>query len=248
MREYVDRSLTLFMLDTNVYIQSWSACHWAGLVLSDLEATYQWRKWLKTRPLARYTLLAAASACVIGSTLFSVFNPQWSFDTAENSIHPDHTTGKPIVALRDAYPDYHEPTLAILLFSVGLQTAVELSTWVQAFLSLRFFVFLNPMIFCIYLTHGFVMWTWGAWVALACNAAGMPYWANLLVTLVTTYALILLLAWVMTPLLEFPTQALMRNIDRWTKEEPQAKRPTTAPFSKDLVLNRKNKETAPGEA
>jgi peptidoglycan/LPS O-acetylase OafA/YrhL len=134
------------------------------------------------------------------------------------------------------YPSYQEPTLAILLFSIGLQITVELSTWVQSFLSMRFFVFLNPMIFTIYLTHGFVMWTWGAWVSIACNGAGMPYWANLIVTLVTTYVMIFALAWVLTPLLE-------------TKEEPRAKRPTTAPFSKDIVLNRSGEEsTASGGA
>lgn len=203
---------------------------------------------MQARPYARYAVLVAASFCAAGATLFGIFNQQWSFTTAENSIHPDQTTGKPIMAEGAVYPDYFEPTLAILLFSIGLQTVVELSSWVQAFLSLRFFVFLNPMIFCIYLTHGFVMWTWGAWVCLACNTAGMPYWANLIVTLVTTYVLILLLALVLTPLLEFPTQALMRNIERWTKEEPRPKRPTTAPFSKDLVLNRKSKESAAGEA
>lgn len=215
-----------------------------GLVLSDLEATYQWRKWLQRRPFAHYAVLTMALTCALGATLFSVFNNEWSFNTAENSIHPDPRTGKPIVAEGAVYPSYQEPTLAILLFSIGLQITVELSSWVQAFLSIRFFVFLNPMIFTIYLTHGFVMWTWSAWVSLACNSAGMPYWANLLVTLVTTYAVILLLAWVLTPLLEFPTLALMRNLERWTKEEPRPKRPTTAPFSKDIVLNRSGEEVA----
>lgn len=152
------------------------------------------------------------------------------------------------MSIKAIYLGYQEPTLAILLFSLGLQILVELSTWVQAFLSLKMFVILNPMIFCIYLTNGFVTWTWGAWVALACNSAGLPYWANLLITSMTTYVLIFLLACVFTPLLEFPTQALMRNIDRWSKEEPLKKRATTAPFSKDIVLNRKSSSKAIGEA
>ena len=219
-----------------------------GLVLSDLEATYQWRKYLQKRPFAHYLILTSALTCALGATLFSVFNNKWSFNTAENSIHPDQLTGKPLRATEGGavYPSYQEPTLAILLFSIGLQITVELSSWVQSFLSMRFFVFLNPMIFTIYLTHGFVMWTWGAWVSLACNGAGIPYWANLIVTLVTTYIMIFLLAWILTPLLEFPTLALMRNLDRWTKEEPRAKSPTTAPFSKDIVLNRGGEEAAAG--
>ena len=152
------------------------------------------------------------------------------------------------MTLQAVYPSYQEPTLTILLFSLGLQIVVELSTWVQAFLSLKFFLIVNPLIFTIYLTHGFVMWTWGAWVALACNSAGLPYWANLLVTFSTTYVLIFALARAMAPLLEFPTQAVMRNLDRWSKEEPLGKRATTAPFSKDIVLDRKGSSAAVGEA
>lgn len=218
-------------------------------MLSDLEVTYNWREYLKTRPLARYFILIIAGICAGGSSLFGIFNPQWSFFIVENGIHPDVTTGKPIMNTNEpAYPDYTVPTLALLIFSIGLQTVVELSTWVQAFLSLKFFTFLNPMIYCIYLTHGFVFWTWGAWIALTCSSTGMPYYCTLLITMVTSYTLILLLAMCLSPLLEFPTQALMRNVERWATVEPQAKRPTTAPFSKDLVLNRKIKESEHGDA
>jgi hypothetical protein len=237
------------MSQANISLQSWSACHWAGLVLSDLEVTYNWREYLKTRPLARYSILITAGVCAGGASLFGIFNPEWSFFIVENGIHPDVTTGKPIMNTNGpAYPDYTVPTLALLIFSIGLQTVVELSTWVQAFLSLKLFTFLNPMIYCIYLTHGFVFWTWGAWVALACNSTGMPYYCTLIITLVTSYTLILLLGMFLSPLLEFPTQALMRNIERWATVEPQPKRPTTAPFSKDLVLNRKIKESEHGDA
>jgi len=73
---------------------------------------------------------------------------------------------------------------------------------VQKFLSLKVILLLHPHIMTIYLTHGFVMWTWGSWVAVALNDAGVPYWANLLVTLTTTYAMIFALASVLTPLIE----------------------------------------------
>ena len=82
------------------------------------------------------------------------------------------------------------------------------------------------------------MWTWGAWCAIALSEAGVPYWANLLVTLVTTYIFIFLLATVLTPLMDLPTHAVMRTLDRWTRDEPTAKRETTAPFSRDLVRDR----------
>jgi peptidoglycan/LPS O-acetylase OafA/YrhL len=90
----------------------------------------------------------------------------------------------------------------------------------------------------IYLTHGFVMWTWGAFIAVKMNDAGAPYWANLLVNLVTTYIMIFLLASVLTPLMEVPTQGALRIMDRWTMKEPIKKRPMTAPFSKALIMDR----------
>lgn len=146
------------------------------------------------------------------------------------------------------YPGYNEPTLTILLFSIGLQILVELSSYVQKFLSWKVILWLHPHIMTVYLTHGFVMWTWGAWCAVALNSAGVPYWAVLLVTFVTTYALIFLLATVLTPLIEFPTQAVMRNLDRWTKDEPVPKRSTTAPFPKNMVLGRHGGDHPIGES
>ena len=97
-----------------------------GLVLSDLEATYHWRKWLQKRPFTHYLVLTTALLCALGATLFSVFNNKWSFNTAENSIHPDQLTGKPLRATEGGavYPSYQEPTLAILLFSIGAYAAV----------------------------------------------------------------------------------------------------------------------------
>ncbi|KAI7231781.1 hypothetical protein KC330_g6247 [Hortaea werneckii] len=230
------------------YARSWSACHWCGLVLSDLEATFKWRQYLQKRPVALYAVISGAFIFAATAPLVAIFNQEWSFPTAENSIHPDFATGRPIMQVGAVYPDYNEPTLTILVFSIGLQILVELSTWFQKFLSLKVILWLHPHIMTIYLTHGFVMWTWGAWCALALNDANVPYWANLLITLITTYALLFLLATVLTPLMEFPTQALMRNIDRWTKDEPVPRRPTVAPFKKDLVENRQGSTAHIGES
>lgn len=245
----VSDGLMLFTCFVNAdRIQSWSACHWCGLVLADLEATYKWRQYLQKRPIALYAVMSVAFLGAAGAPLIAIFNQTWSFSTAENGVHPDFPTGRPIMEVDPAYPDYNEPTLAILIFSIGLQILVELSTCFQWFLSLKVILWLHPHIMTVYLTHGFVMWTWGAWCAIALNDAGVPYWGNLLVTLVTTYAIIFLLATILTPLIEFPTQALMRNLDRWTKDEPVPKRSTIAPFNKSLVVNRQVTEHASGES
>lgn len=158
-------------------------------------------------------------------------------------MHPDIESGKTISQIDPLYPDYFEPTLTIITFSIGLQILVELSTWVQAFLSTPVVLWLHPHIMTIYLTHGFVMWTWGAFITVKMNDAGAPYWANLLVNLVTTYMMIFLLASVLTPLMEVPTQGALRIMDRWTMKEPMKKRPMTAPFSKALIMDRQEDDT-----
>lgn len=197
--------------------------------------------------MVRYLIISVAVVITGGSCLVGAFNQQWSFDIAENGIHPDLDTGNPIMDVDPSYPGYEDPTLSQLLFAVGLQILVELSAWVQAFLSIKPILWLRPHVMTIYLTHGFIMWTWGAWVTIALNSAGVPYWANLIVNLCSTYTMIFLLATVLTPLLDIATQAAMKNIDRWTKEEPRPRRNTTAPFSKDLILNRHGKELAEDE-
>ncbi|KAK5132949.1 hypothetical protein LTR08_008312 [Meristemomyces frigidus] len=236
-----------FVILAGWYARSWSACHWCGLLLSDLENTYKWKAYLQKRPLALWAVIGGAFISAAGAPLISVFNQDWSFDTAENSLHPDFASGKPLMGVGSVYPDYNEPTLTILLFSIGLQILVELSPLVQKLLSFKVILWLHPHIMTVYLTHGFVMWSWGAWCAIALESAGIPYWANLLVTLVTTYAFIFLLATVLTPLMDFPTQAVMRTLDRWTKDDPVAKRDTTSPFSRDLVVNRQGSDHAAGE-
>ncbi|WPH03549.1 Glycosyl hydrolases family 16 [Acrodontium crateriforme] len=236
------------MIATGWYAKSWAACHWAGLVLSDLEATYKWRAYLKARPVQLYAVMTFAFICAAGSPLAAVFSSDWSFNTAENSIHPDLTTGRPIREIDPLYPNYNEPDLVTLTFSIGLQILVELSTSVQWFLSTKLVLLMHPHIMTIYLTHGFVMWTWGAFIAVQLNQWSVPYWANLLVTLVTTYGFIFGLASVLTPLIDFPTQALMRNIDRWMKDEPRKKRQSTAPFTKAIVIDRHKVESEKKDA
>ncbi|KAK6389487.1 hypothetical protein LTR65_006658 [Meristemomyces frigidus] len=236
------------MIVSSWYAKSWASCHWCGLVLSDLEATYKWRTYLGKRPLAYWTVIFFAFVGATCAPLASVFAQTWTFNTFENSLHPDFASGKPIMEVKSVYPGYNEPTLTIIAFSIGLQILVELSPLVQKFLSMKMILWLHPHIMTVYLTHGFVMWTWGAWCAIALSSAGVPYWAVLLVTLVTTYTLIFALATVLSPAIDVPTQALMRTLDRWTKDEPVPKRRTTAPFSKDIVVNRQCGDQAVGES
>lgn len=91
--------------------------------------------YLTKTPVLGYLIISVAVAITGGSCLVGAFNQQWSFDTAENGIHPDLDTGKPIMDVNPSYPGYEEPTLSQLLVAVRLQILVELSVWVHALLS-----------------------------------------------------------------------------------------------------------------
>lgn len=91
----------------------------------------------------------------------------------------------------------------------------------------------------VYLIHGIVFWSLGAWVCVNLSVLdGMPYWANLIVTAVVCYIFIALLSILITPLIEFTTKATMKNIWRWASDEPVPWTPTTGKFTKSLILGR----------
>lgn len=139
------------------YARSWSACHWLGLLLADADITYNWIKWTQARWWALYPVLFLATGITLATPLVLLFNSDiyyWSFMAWENAIHPNQFTGRPIFetipSIWVAYPNYNEPSLAVLTFSVGLQVIVELSTWVQKALSIKLITFFHPHIMTIY--------------------------------------------------------------------------------------------------
>lgn len=139
------------------YGSSWSACHWIGLLLADLDITYNWVKWTQARWWALYPILTFAFLITAATPLVLLFNSSifyFSFMSWEGGIHPDSITGRPLFetlpSIYYAYPDYFAPNLAILTFSVGLQVIVELSTWMQKALSIKLITFFHPHIMTIY--------------------------------------------------------------------------------------------------
>lgn len=207
--------------------------------MSDLDATFKWKRYLETHKFVKYLIMTGAFLGAAGAPLAAVFNDEFSFDTRENSIHPDFNSGLTInEALGQTYPDYYFPTLTILAFSIGLQILVELSTWVQAFLSIKPILWLHPHIMTVYLFHGFIFWAFGSAVCVGLWQAGLPYWTCLLLTLVLSYAVLFLVASVLSPLIAVPTDASMRFLDRWIKEDPVPNIATITPYQKSLVLDR----------
>ncbi|KAF2164801.1 glycoside hydrolase family 16 protein [Zasmidium cellare ATCC 36951] len=216
-------------------------------ILADI--TYNWIKWTQARWWALYPILFLATGITIATPLVLLFNSDiyyWSFMAWENAIHPNQYTGRPIFetipSIWAAYPNYNYPSLAILTFSVGLQVIVELSTWVQKALSIKLITFFHPHIMTIYLMHGFIFWSIGAYVAVSLSSLSIPYWAILLITAVVCYSIIMILTVIITPMIEFATKGATKNIWRWATEEPVPHRPTTAPFNKQLVVGRMQDE------
>lgn len=90
--------------------------------------------------------------------------------------------------------------------------------------------------------HGFVFWSLGSWIAVSLAKLAIPYWAILLVTAVCCYTVIIIGATLITPLTDFVTKSISKNLWRMATEETVPHRPTTAPFNKALVIDRPNEE------
>ena len=147
----------LFSIAMGWYGSSWSACHWLGLMLADVDITYDWRRKIQARWWLLYPILTFAVLLTLATPLVLLFNSafyNWSFMSWDNAIHGDPFTGRPIFetipSIWYAYPDYFAPTFAHLTFSLGLQTIVELSVWAQKALSIKLITFFHPHIMTLY--------------------------------------------------------------------------------------------------
>jgi hypothetical protein len=226
---------------THWYAQSWGSYLWLGLLLTDLDITYKYKKWLHNRPLAYYPLLTLCWLCVAAG--FSVnLMPSWldfNFAVYEHGIHPDPNTGEPILhTASGGYPEYFIPRLNGLLFAGGMQAIVELSPTVQWVLSLPPLLVLFPHIFTIYLIHGLVFWTWGSWLMIFIANRNIGYNINVVAVGVTSYVILFAILPIVTPVIE----ALGKDITAlcWmsaTEKSPPRRR-TLFPFPDDLFVRR----------
>lgn len=226
------------MIICHWYAQSWGAYLMCGLLLADLDITFKWRKYLHSHPLAYYPLLFTfASMVILGFAANMV--PQfynYNFPTYENNIHPDLLTGLSIGQTANAgYPDYYIPRLNGLVFAVGMQAIVEISPWVQKALSNKVLVLVFPHIFTIYLFHGLIFWSWGSWLAVLMAGRGFPFYLNMIIVGITSYAVLFLSLPILTPILEILGKDLTQQIWTSASTTPAPRRPTLFPFTKDLL-------------
>ncbi len=238
-------SFYTFCIVNHWYAFSWGSCFWLGLVLADLDVTYKWIKWIQARPFVHYPFLLLMWLITIAAPTFFLIQDRLNYNimSVEKGWHPDPETGLPMAQTpRARFPNYYDPRLNTLMFAGALQVIVELSTWVQWFLSLPVFIWIFPHIMTIYLIHGFVFWSLGAWLCITLSVIGLPYWANMLVVVVVCYAVLLMVSVLITLVTEKTAQAACRNSWRWASEEPVPKLTTLFPYPKDQFLNRSKED------
>ena len=223
---------------THWYAISWGSFFWLGLAIADLDITYMWKKWIYARPGFHYPMLIVCFVFAVGSQStdlvgrFKTFN----FDVEEKNIHPDVLTGRPIGQTSNVgYPPYYMPRLSALTFALGLQLMVELSPFFQRMLSAKWLMHIFPHVMTIYLIHGFVFWSYGAWVCVHLSAAGLPYWANMLVTILTSYLVIFLSLPILSPLVDTVGKTISADIWENASTKPPPRRRTLFPFPIDMV-------------
>jgi hypothetical protein len=225
----------------NWYSMNWGSCFWVGLLIADLNVTYNYVAWLQARPKYLYPTFALIWVLIIQGPLWTFLEDRgfYTLMTRERNIHPNVSTGAPQGEVESMYPAYFEPRLNTILFAGAVQMMTELSTSFQWFLSMKVWIVLFPHTFTIYLIHGFVFWSFGAWLCVTLASMDiLPYWAICLILFVCCYTVIGLAAFCITPFSEGTALALCRNCWRWANEEPVPHRKTLEPFRKDLFLTR----------
>ncbi|KAK3673538.1 hypothetical protein LTR78_006442 [Recurvomyces mirabilis] len=244
-----------FCIANHWYAMSWGSYFWFGLMLADLDITYKYRKYIHARSWLHYPLLNLAIFLVLlslANDLFSIWTG-WTFSTNERGIHPEPLTGLPIGQTALAgYPDYTEPKLHGLVFAVCLQYVVELSTWTQAVLSTKAFLWLFPHVFTIYLIHGLVHWSIGSLVCVYFASVHLPYWLNMLLTCIICYVTLFAVLPIITPVMEMLGKEVTRSIWVAASEEPPKDVGMCWPLSidevRDMVYRRDDEGGGNGSA
>ncbi|KAI8933488.1 hypothetical protein NX059_009226 [Plenodomus lindquistii] len=216
------------------YAMSWGSFFLVGLLIADLDITYNWKPWLYARPNVYYTFMGFVLLLAVGSPVVDSLD-RWyavSFSTIEYGAHPDQGTGRPIRETSDyRYTPWFMPRLTALTFSIGVHLLVELSPIVQRALSNRFLMWVFPHILTLYLIHGLVFWSLGSYMCIQLASLGVPYWINITLVAFCCYAVLFGSLPILTPVLETLVNGATTELWRDATEEPAEPIRTLYPFS-----------------
>jgi hypothetical protein len=101
-----------FCISMHWYALSWGSYFYLGIMLTDLDVTYDWKKWLYAHAPAYYTLAILSPLLAVGGLTLDMV-PQWTnvnYAEYEYGVHPDTNSGRAIIQTSNfAYPQYFEP-------------------------------------------------------------------------------------------------------------------------------------------
>ncbi|KAF7877150.1 hypothetical protein EAF04_000835 [Stromatinia cepivora] len=234
-----------FCIVNHWYAQSWGTFFWFGILYTDLDVTFKYKKWLKEHAFVLWTgivlglLLAIAG---LSNDLITAWTG-FSLPIVERGIHPDPETGLPIAQTANAgYPEYFSPRFNGIVFAAGLQFVIENCYPVQYFLSMKLWLKIFPHIFTIYLIHGLVWWSLGSAVCVHLSAnTSLPYWSVVLITAIVCYGTLFALLPILTPVVETLGKNVTANIWRMAHAKPAPRRKTLFPFPDRLFLDYEEK-------
>jgi hypothetical protein len=100
------------------YAHSWATYFYLAILLTDLDITYDWKKWLSSRPFVSYPLVAFAAAVAFFSLSLDMMTQYTNINYAqvENGWHPDVGSGLFISQTPNyLYPQYFVPVSLLFL-------------------------------------------------------------------------------------------------------------------------------------
>ncbi|KAI9711141.1 MAG: hypothetical protein M1812_007245 [Candelaria pacifica] len=227
-----------FCIVNHWYALSWGSYFYFGVLLADLEITYKYRKWLYPRPTVYYPVVILCAILAIGG-LSSDLATQWTGNNnvqLEYGIHPDNITGLPIAQTSNPQTSpFFVPRLNSLIFAVGAQGVIELSSLTQRVFSAKPLTWLSRHTYTIYLMHGFIFWSLGSWLCIAIAVRGWPYWLNILLVAITCYSVLFLSLPALTPIVDVLGKKSARHLWYFAYEQPAPRRATLFPFPQDML-------------
>ncbi|UZJ56719.1 hypothetical protein CBS101457_006039 [Exobasidium rhododendri] len=116
--------------------------------------------------------------------------PGRSFNSWEHGLLPDLTTSLPRVWEGRSGENYNDPRFSLFAMVVGIFVLCDLCKGFAGFFMLRWWGAIGRNAFSLYLLHGTIFWTWGAWLCLTLLNAGVPYWATITIVFLTSYGLL----------------------------------------------------------
>lgn len=170
----------------------------AGLMIADLDVRYQYRQ-----KLGKAGHALAWTTFILGAVLTWLDYAGVINTKNEWNIHPDFATGAPN-RWSGSTQAWYLPKATDAVFVISFFLLCDLSTPVRTFFQLRAWNVFGRNAFSLYLLHGVVFWSIGAAASLKLLAAGIPYWAAMIINFLLCYAMLLVVCELFT-----------RTFDRW---------------------------------